>query len=353
MSIFNLKKIVQEILTENDPIVYGTDSASKMAAKNKLKQTPDFNKMKSQDKTALFTGIDQDKDGGVLNLEEEEIDEMAAPSVKYEINDISKIDNLKLGTKAIERVKKLATYVDSYGPVSKSEMAAKAFDAPLRQQQINDLVDILNSVGIFKVASGSEERAKQYAQNYAWSRLEKEKPEEKPAEKISTKVSAKDIEASLVSFPKGDGEEEPEIKAAPSAATTVSPARRAAIEFFYDEKNERLLKKIINTYSASRAKIKEIKEEVGDIDTGDFKKGEISRKEKALSELDQLIQDMADRIKAVGDPEIIDEILKELSFGLNSIGYAKLYGRIEKVVKSEQIDEWTKGKLQYYAGIKP
>lgn len=354
MSIFNLRKIIQEIIAEADPIVYGTDTASKIAAKKKLQQTPGFKKLKQSDQAALNTGIDQDKDGGVLNLEEDELEEMAAPAVEYEINDLSKVDNLKLSPKALDRAKKLAAYVDAYGPVKKSTIAAKAFDTPLSQQQINSLVDLLVGTKVLKIASGSEARAKQYAQSYAWDRLEKAQEKEKAAsEPEDTDVKDIDIDASIASFPKGDGEEEPEIKAAPSAATTVSPARKAAIEFFYDEKNERLLKKIINTYSASRAKIKEIKEEIGDIGAGDFKKGEIGRKEKALSELDTLIQDMADRIKAVGDPEIIDEILKELSFGLNSIGYTKLYSRIEKMVKEEQIDEWTKGKLQYYAGIKP
>jgi hypothetical protein len=350
MDTFNLKRIIQELITEIDPITYSTDTVSKAAAKNKLKQTPGFNRMKPQDKTALFTGIDQDKDGGVLNLEEEEIDEMAAP-VKYEIDDISKIDNLKLGTKALDRVKKLVSYVDSYGPVEKSAMAAKAFETPVRQQQINDLVSILTGVGILKISSGFEDKAKQFAQSYSWSRSEKEKPEEIPAPgKTSTKVSAKDIAASIASFPKGDGEEEPEMgNIKKSAGMTISPATQAAADFLYDASNDRLLQKIIGKFGATKIKVKEIKEAANDLSSGDFKSSEASRKQTAVSEIEGLIQEMADRINATGDVEVKKEILRLLNVRLSSIGYNMLYKRISRLVdlEGEEITE----RFKTLAGI--
>jgi CRISPR/Cas system CSM-associated protein Csm2 small subunit len=100
--------------------------------------------------------------------------------------------------------------------------------------------------------------------------------------------------------------------------------------------------------SAAKTKIKEIREAEG-IGAGDFKKGEIGRKEQALSEIDQVIQTMVDRINAAGDEEVVNEILRLLAFKLNSVGYNKLYSKIERKVKEKSIDEIK--RMQKLAGI--
>jgi hypothetical protein len=71
-----IKNYIYEILSEEineGPIVYGRDSSSKTKAKQNLNKNKTYQQLNSPDKTELNKTIDQDPDGGVINLEEDKI----------------------------------------------------------------------------------------------------------------------------------------------------------------------------------------------------------------------------------------------------------------------------------------
>jgi hypothetical protein len=68
-----IKKYISEILSEDvneAAIAYGKDSQSKNRAKQNLDKNKTFQQLNNPDKTELKKSIDQDSDGGILNLEE-------------------------------------------------------------------------------------------------------------------------------------------------------------------------------------------------------------------------------------------------------------------------------------------
>jgi hypothetical protein len=69
-----IKNYIYEILSEEslneEPIVYGKDSPSKGKAKKELETKKVYKQLNDLDKRKLKTSIDQDPDGGVINLEE-------------------------------------------------------------------------------------------------------------------------------------------------------------------------------------------------------------------------------------------------------------------------------------------
>jgi hypothetical protein len=172
--------------------------------------------------------------------------------------------------------------------------------------------------------------------------------------------------------PNADGSEdfeetEPETPAAKEPFKAVGPVAKAA-EFTTD--NDRLIDKIIKLYGASKLRVKEA---IGDseISGADFTKAEKGRKEAALNKLPELIQQLADKI-SMEDKETQDAILAILAKKFASVNYSSLSKKVaaalgttapqvqepemddlesEDEEEIEPLDEYTKRKLQFYAGI--
>jgi hypothetical protein len=69
-----IKNYIYEILSEDvneDMIGYSSNSTSKNNAKKSLDTNQTFKQLKNLDKIKIKTSIDQDPDGGVINLEED------------------------------------------------------------------------------------------------------------------------------------------------------------------------------------------------------------------------------------------------------------------------------------------
>jgi hypothetical protein len=347
MKISKIDSIIREVLNElqDGPIVYGKDSKSKTDAIDKVKRTQGFTQLKQPDKDALIKGINKDIDGGVL--EEDEVDEAKkGGGKKYKLTTdyAEKIARLpyKDSRKKMVWVNGIIDYIDQNGPKDITTIASEKFNVP--QPRIADYARDMIMLGILEPEKEGDIPF--------FMRPKAEKPEDQPEENpedYNDSVKDIDIATSLASFPTAEKEKEPEISnIAPSQLSKTSVAKQAAVDFFMDDRNDRLLQKLINMQSAARTKIKEIREAEG-IGAGDFRKGEIGRKEQALSEIDQVIQTMVDRINAAGDEEVVNEILRLLAFKLNSVGYNKLYSKIERKVKEKSIDEIK--RMQKLAGI--
>jgi len=285
---------------------------------------------------------------GTTKVKEGEIDEMAKKGggKKYKLTTdyAEKIARLpyKDSRKKMVWVNGIIDYIDQNGPKDITTIANEKFNVP--QPRIADFARDMIMLGILEPEKEGDIPF--------FMRPKAEKSEDEPEtypEDYNDSVKDIDIATSLASFPTAEKEKEPEISnIAPSQLSKTSVAKQAAVDFFMDDRNDRLLQKLINMQSAARTKIKEIREAEG-IGAGDFRKGEIGRKEQALSEIDQVIQTMVDRINAAGDEEVVNEILRLLAFKLNSVGYNKLYSKIERKVKEKSIDEIK--RMQKLAGI--
>ena len=151
------------------------------------------------------------------NLSSLELDEMARPNVKYDVNDKSILANLGLNKNQKDRVEKIISYIENNGPSSIKNIADHAFGTPLRQQQINSLISSsLVSLGILKVAAGSEDRyAKNQSSNFPSTSSDKldslisgeyipgEEDESEPEESefFNPDVKDIDVDTALSSFP--------------------------------------------------------------------------------------------------------------------------------------------------------
>ena len=160
-------------------------------------------------------------------------------------------------------------------------------------------------------------------------------------------------------------------KAEPIRPTT---ARSKAAEFTTDDRNSRLIQKIINLYSTSKTRVKEAADrEGGELSSRDVSIAAKKSKESAESQLPELIKQLADKIKAE-EPEVQKAILDLLAKRFASVNYASLSKKLAKeigievkepVVSKEEpeeeeedtIDEafnreYELRKLQFYAGIR-
>jgi hypothetical protein len=162
-------------------------------------------------------------------------------------------------------------------------------------------------------------------------------------------------------------ETEPELPAVKEPFKAVGPVAKAA-EFTTD--NDRLIKKIIDLYGASKLRVREVSGE-GAMSGADFTKAEKGRKETAINKLPELIQQLADKI-SMEDEETQTAILAILAKKFASVNYSSLSKKIAAALgtvipqvqepemddletgdeeETDQLDEYAKRKLQFYAGI--
>jgi hypothetical protein len=170
--------------------------------------------------------------------------------------------------------------------------------------------------------------------------------------------------------PNADGSEdfsaETELPAVREPFKAVGPVAKAA-EFTTD--NDRLIKRIIDLHGASKLRVREA---FGELSGADFAKAEKGRKEAAIDKLPEFIQQLADKI-SMEDEETQNAILAILAKKFASVGYSSLSKKIAAALGTvapqvqepeiddlelgddeseiEPLDEYTKRKLQFYAGI--
>jgi CRISPR/Cas system-associated exonuclease Cas4 (RecB family) len=131
----------------------------------------------------------------------------------------------------------------------------------------------------------------------------------------------------------------------------------------------RLIDKIIKLYGASKLRVREA---FGELSGADFAKAEKERKDIAISQLPELIQQLADEI-SMEDKETQAAILNILAKKFASVNYSSLSKKVAAALGTaapqvqepemddlglgddeseiEPLDEYTKRKLQFYAGI--
>lgn len=361
MKKHELQEIIRQVineLTQQTTIDFKDKNKGDKILDIDTSDTSTINKIKTDPNVASATM-------GTKKLKEDNIDEMANVGIKYVVS-----PNLDL-SKYPGKYGRILTALQNHGePVTKIELVD--IMGLKRQQQINTEFMQLVDLGAIVQADTEFQKAKRIL-NPQISQPGEEPKTTEPEEEtgvVSGDLSDEEIDA-MFAKAKASGEEEPTPEEKPSVTTTISTAKSKAVDFFMDNKNDRLLTKLINTSAASKLRVKEA-DEPGGIRAGDFNRAEKARKVKAQSELDELILQMADRIKAEEDPEVQQEILGMLAKKLGSVGENILYKKIAKAVgvqaitpsskededvldrlkdEEEGLDEWLKNKWQYYAGI--
>ena len=260
------------------------------------------------------------KSGKPVNLAEDEIDEMANVAVRYE---------LAPGTNAADfsgKKNRIITAMQATGePMSKIDVAGElGYD---KQNPINaDFMELVANGAI--IASGAQ-AAPRFARPAA---AEPEAGEEEiggyegPEGGVEGEMSDEEIEASFAKMMAGD-EEEPEAGELEKANVTAGGMSDEDYEAFmkYTDLENRLSKVKSDVLKAKRSR-----PSIGDID------------DSSSSEL-QNLRDLKTRLQTKMD-------------GLLA-GNEYLQARKAKLDKkaapeeTEPLDEWTKNKMKYYAGI--
>lgn len=269
---------------------------------------------------------------GKEEVMEVDIDEMANVAIKYQIApdvDISQFPGKK------GRI--LSALKDVEEPVSKIELVDKM--GLTRQQQIN--TEFMELVAQGAIVPSSEQSAPRFFKAKPEPKVptgdeedDDNEPEISPEEEdtgiVSRDLTDDEIDASFAKA-KAAGDEEPELGKVDKYQSSMSSAKSKAVDFFLDDSNDRLLKKLISAFGTTKLKIREEKEP-SDVGSGDFTSAEKKRKEQAQSSIDILISQMAEKIKSEEDSETRQEILNILAKKLESVGYNMLYKKIAREV---------------------
>ena len=351
-----LRKIIREALLEvlsesPDPIAYGTDSVSKTNAKNRLKKTPKFNALKQPDRDDLFKGIDQDKDGGVINLEEDDLNEFANVGTLFQLNtdaDISAFIDEEGNPKANDKgkISKKASIIAAMQdgePVSQASVAkALGYD---KQNPIDKDFRELKAANIIVDAET------QLAQRFSRPAPSEEGDEDE--EETSDGYDAEDFFVgsglnlgTSKATPVDTDEEEPEIE--PEKIEKVAPIKtRISDEDYqsfikYSELRDRL--------NATKTNIAKEKRSTG---AGEFMGNQ--SKEDRVKSLTNLKTSLEDRMAALvaGSKYLQDKIAKEQA------GKAPKAPKLPEIEPVEDEDEdivaenyeYERRQLQYRAGI--
>lgn len=141
-----------------------------------------------------------------------------------------------------------------------------------------------------------------------------------------------------------DGEEETTIDDEEPAETdiekvdvTLDPIAKSASDFTMD--NDRLIQSIINLYKDSRVRVKEIREEEGDLSAADYRKALSQSKESAVKTLADKIDILVKKIKDL-EPAAQDKVLSNLDFSFKSVdaGYLSkvIYKKLDRQAPTEE-----------------
>ena len=296
--------------------------------------------------------------------------EMARPVIIYKLVDgyEDKLSELEYfgSEKRMKWINGIIEYIDQEGPSDITTIATEKFNVP--QPRIADYARDMIRLGI--LAPEQEGVVPQFM------RPEDEEGEgeiEGPDGMFMGNAS-NPLAQYFDDKPNADGSEdfpsetEPELPATQEPFKAVGPVAKAA-EFTTD--NDRLIDKIIKIYGASKLRVKEVAGD-GELSGADFAKAEKGRKETATEQLPNLIQQLANKI-STEDEETQAAILGILAKKFASVNYSSLSKKVAAALGTvapqvqepemddlgledeeddiEQIDEYAKRKLQFYAGI--
>jgi hypothetical protein len=308
---------------------------------------------------------------GNKKLKETELNEMAGANYKLADDYQDKLENIRSdwrnSPKRMVWINGIIDYLNDVGSDAVTQIADKKFGVP--QARIADYAREMISKGVLEPAvAGFVPKFMQ---------PEDEEGDEEPI-KGGDVMAIGNTENPLAQYfdgkPNADGSEdfpaetEPELPAVREPFKAVGPVAKAA-EFTTD--NDRLIQKIIKLHGASKMRVKEA---LGDseLSGSDFAKAEKGRKETAIDQLPNLIRQLADKI-SMEDEETQAAILNILAKKFSSVGYSSLSKKIATALgtsvpqvqepeiddlgiddteeEPDQLDEYAKRKLQYYAGI--
>jgi hypothetical protein len=398
MKVKQLRKIIREAITEvlaeapqKTTIDYKNSSQPDKVLDIEPSDTVTINKLKSDSSVGSVTM-------GNRKIKEGELAEMAMGNKLSDENmDLSPFANQMLSGNSL---KDILTYIKENPGATEKQIAAKFKfqdkNGNIKQQPINALMSILRKKMIPKLDKDGnpiKDENGNIVQVPIITRLDKGgevivpkapgeegEEDEEPVTGVDALFIGKGD--SLAQFfdnePNADGsedftDEEPKDieKAEPARPTD---ARSKAAEFTTDDRNSRLIQKIINLYSTSKTRVKEAADrEGGELSSRDVSIAAKKSKESAENQLPELIKQLADRIKTE-EPEVQKAILDLLAKRFASVNYASLSKKLAKeigievkepVVSKEEpeeeeedtIDEafnreYELRKLQFYAGIR-
>jgi hypothetical protein len=332
-----IRTVIKEALNEDEASDRAAQDAAKVAvqkqldALNKKKKSLEKNKPAPADKPAQdATKIAIDKKMAALNVKANninkpgidplELDEMANVSVRYQLAGDTNADDFK-GKK-----NRIITAMKATGePMAKIDVAGElGYD---KQNPINsDFMEL--------VASGVIEPAgEQKAPRLTRPASDKPKGGESEDDFVTGDLSDEEVDA-MFAKAKASGDDEPEI--GDIEKSDVSAAKMS------DEDYEAFMKvsDLENRLAATKSnilKLKKSKIAAGDI--SDKPSDELLRLRDLKASLEKRIDD------TVGSSKYLQQRQEKAT--------GKKYEPISiEDVETEPLDEWTKGRMQFYAGIK-
>jgi len=358
-----IREAIEEVLTE------GTDIAYTSANRSDVKKRIQGATIDSKTKSSLSKSVDTSPTG-VISIPEGELAEMAMGNKLADENmDLQQFANQKLRGISLSDI---LAYIKENPGVTEKDIATKfGFE---RQQPINALMKALRDKEIITRLDKSGEVIAPKAPG------EEGEEDEEPVTGVDALFIGKGD--SLAQFfdnePNADGSEDFNAEEEPTGIEKVEPirpttAKSKAAEFTTDDRNSRLIQKIINLYSTSKTRVREAADkEGGDLSSRDVSVAAKKSKESAEGQLPELIKQLADKIKAE-EPEVQKAILELLAKRFASVNYASLSKKLAKEVgidikepiaskeepeedEEDTLDEaynaeYEKRKLQFYAGI--
>jgi len=354
-----IRKAIQEVLAE-DSVVTKTTPTGKVGeiAKREKVEPADVQKAINQARTS-------GRSLTIVGMQEGELNEMAGANYKLADNYEDKLSELPYfnSAKRMVWVNGIIDYLNDVGSSDVTKIANEKFNVP--QPRIADYARDMIRLGIMEPAVAG------FVPKFM--RADDEDGEE---EEISGPdaflIGNSNLDKYFDGRPNADGSEdftpetEPELPAAKEPFKAVGPVAKAA-EFTIN--NDRLIDKIIKLYGASKLRVREA---FGELSNADFAKAEKGRKDIAISQLPELIQQLADEI-SMEDKETQAAILSILAKKFASVNYSSLSKKVAAALGTtapqvqepemddlgfeddepeiEPLDEYTKRKLQFYAGI--
>jgi len=333
-----IRNVIKEALNEDEAADRAAQDAAKAAvqkqldALNKKKKSLEKNKPAPADKPAQdATKLAIDKKMAALNakanninkpgIDPLELDEMANVSVRYQLAGDVNADDFK-GKK-----NRIITAMKATGePMAKIDVAGElGYD---KQNPINsDFMEL--------VASGVIEPAgEQKAPRLTRPASEPTKGGEGEEDFVTGDLSDEEVDA-MFAKAKASGDDEPEI--GDIEKSDVSTAKMS------DEDYEAFMKvsDLENRLASTKSNILKLKKSKGAA-------GDIS--DKPSTELVRLRDLKASLEKRIDDIVASSKYLQQRQEKATGKKYEPI--NIEDVETEEPLDEWTKGRMQYYAGIK-
>lgn len=313
-----LHKIVREAIQE---IMNESTYAGANAAKD-IQKDPKFAKLQSPTKADILAKLQKGED---VTVSESELDELANVAVRYE---------LAPGTNAADfsgKKNRIITAMQATGePMSKIDVAGElGYD---KQNPINaDFMALVASGAINQAGGQAAPRLNRPQPAITEPADGEEAPAgyEGPEGGIEGDMSDEEIEASFAKM-MGSGEEEPEageIETADVATGRMSDEDYEAFMQYTDLENR------LSKVKSDILKTKRSRPSMGDI--SDTPSNEL-----------QNLRDLKTRLQTKMDSLLAgNEYLQARK--------AKMTKKAEpEETETEPLDEWTKGRMQYYAGIK-